>query len=90
MSMDRSLRLKTSLARHRNVLSRAERVLLLQAQDKWRDDMSPLGMPKVGNRKARAAAKKKEEKVEAGAAAPAAAAAAPAAASAKTAAAPKK
>ncbi|TWT43814.1 hypothetical protein RAS1_02140 [Phycisphaerae bacterium RAS1] len=81
MSMDRSLRLKTSLARHRNVLSRAERVLLLQEQEKWRNDMSPLGMPKVGNRKVRAAAKKKEEKAEEGAAA-APGAAAPAAAAA--------
>lgn len=51
MSIDRTLRLKSSLARHRNVLSRAERVYKLKSLDSWKEDYSPLGMPKVGNRK---------------------------------------
>lgn len=51
MSIDRTLRLKSSLARHRNVLTRAERVFKLQAQESWKEDDTPIGMRKVGNRK---------------------------------------
>lgn len=58
MSIDRSLRLKSSLERHRNVLSRAERVALLQDQDKWDDRQSALGLPKVSHRKAKTGRKK--------------------------------
>ena len=52
MSLDRSLRIAGGLVRHRNVLTRAERVAKLKENGKF--DMkndSPLGMPKVGNRK---------------------------------------
>lgn len=59
MSIDRSLRMKSSLERHRNVLTRAERVALLKEQDKWGDDMTGLGLPKVSHRKAAAGGKKK-------------------------------
>jgi small basic protein (TIGR04137 family) len=52
MPIDRSLRVKSSLERHRNVLSRAERVAQLQDQDKWGDRQSALGLPKVAHRKA--------------------------------------
>lgn len=76
MSIDRSLRLKSSLVRHRNVLTRAERVAYLMEHDRW-DRESPIGLPKIANRKAKAAAKKKAEKVE-GEAAVAAPEAAPA------------
>ncbi len=58
MSLDRSLRLKSSLERHRNVLSRAERVAALIAQERFSDDMSPIGLPKVSHRKASAGKKK--------------------------------
>lgn len=51
MSIDRTLRLKSSLARHRNVLTRAERVYKLKSLENWAEDDSPIGMPKVGNRK---------------------------------------
>lgn len=75
MSLDRSLRIKSSLQRHRNVLSRAERIEQLKVQEKWREDQSALGLPKVGHRKARAGKKKaKEEAAEGAAATPAAAA----------------
>jgi small basic protein (TIGR04137 family) len=85
MSIDRSLRLKDALVRHRNVLTRAERIEKLQDEEKWDDDRSVLGLPKVGHRKARTkkVAKVKEEGAEGevvGAeGAPAAAGAAPAA-----------
>ena len=88
MSLDRSLKTGSGLSRHRNVLSRAERILRLTEKGKF--DMAtsnPMNLPKVGNRKAAVAkAVKKEVAAEgapgaAGAAAPAAGAkaAAPAA-----------
>ena len=67
MSIDRSLRLKSSLERHRNVLSRAERVATLQDQEKWGERQSALHLPKVAHRKAKAG-RKKAAKAEAAAA----------------------
>jgi len=61
MSIDRSLRGKSSLARHRNVLSRAERIAKLKADGRWDESQSALGLPKVAHRKGRAGKKKKEE-----------------------------
>ena len=85
MSIDRSLRSKTSLVRHRNVLSRAERITKLKDQDRWEEQMSALGLPKIAHRKVKAT--KKKAKVagpaEAGAEGAAAAPAAPAAGAAK-------
>lgn len=72
MSVDRSLRLKASLSRHRNVLTRAERVARLKDAGHWDENRGALGLPKVGHRKAKAAAKKKEAPgTEAAAATPA-------------------
>ncbi len=64
MSIDRSLRSSNSLERHRNVLTRAERVATLQDQEQWKDDMTPLGLPKVSHRKAKAGGKKKAKAAE--------------------------
>ncbi len=64
MSVDRTLRIQSSLARHRNVLSRAERVAKLEAQELWTEDATVLSMPKVANRKVKAG-KKKSKKEEA-------------------------
>ncbi|MEW6250768.1 MAG: small basic protein [Planctomycetota bacterium] len=58
MSVDRSLRVKSSLERHRNVLSRAERITLLQHEEKWPEGRSPLHLPKVAHRKGKAGRKK--------------------------------
>jgi small basic protein (TIGR04137 family) len=83
MSIDKSLRRKNSLERARNVLTRGERILQMQKEDRWLDGRSPYGLPKVKVVKIVVKkAKKKEEKAEEGAegATPAAgAAAAPAA-----------
>lgn len=52
MSLDNSLRMSNQMARHRNVLTRAERVERLKREGQFdlkKDD--PLGLPKVGNRK---------------------------------------
>jgi small basic protein (TIGR04137 family) len=58
MSVDRSLRSKSSLARHRNVLTRAERVATLQDQGRWDGSTHAIGLPKVAHRKAKAGKKK--------------------------------
>jgi len=47
MSIDKSLRRKNTLARARSVLNRAERIKLLQEQDRWTEGRSPFGLPKV-------------------------------------------
>jgi small basic protein (TIGR04137 family) len=62
MSLDRSLKTSSTLAKHRNVLKRAERIAKLKEAGRWSDEQStPTHLPKVGNRKV--AAGKKEKKV---------------------------
>lgn len=78
MSLDRSLKGSGSLAKHRNVLSRAERIT--QLSDKGSFDMSmsdPLGLPKVANRKVVTGAKAAKKAEAAAAAAEAEAGGAP-------------
>jgi len=80
MSQHRSLKSASSLVRHRNVLTRAERLDKLQSEEKWTDSKSVYGLPKVAHRKMELAKPVKEEAAEgAEGAAPAAGAAAPAA-----------
>lgn len=52
MSIDRSLRIKGSLKRHRNVLSREERINVLKKEERWGDGDKVTGLPKVAHRKA--------------------------------------
>src|SRR5689334_23136228 len=79
MSLDRSLKSASSLVRHRNVLTRAERLERLKEAEKWDDNKnSPLGLPKVANRKVDTGKGGGKEAAEEGAA-PAAGGAAPAA-----------
>lgn len=61
MSIDRSLKIKGALTRHRNVLSRAERVEQLKDEEKWAEGDSVLGLPKVAHRKSHAGKKEKAE-----------------------------
>jgi small basic protein (TIGR04137 family) len=76
MSMDPSLKSASSLVRHRNVLTRAERLAQLTEEEKWNDSKSVYGLPKVGHRKLEVGKAVKEEGAEgaavAGAAVPAA------------------
>ena len=66
MSLDISLKGKSSLERHRNVLKRSERVAVLEDNDKWTEEKSSVfGLVKVGHRKA-VAAKKAPKAAEAG------------------------
>ena len=71
MSLDKSLRSRNSLIRHRNVLTRAERLEKLQEEESWSEGTSVLGLPKVVHRKAalvkKDKAKTEEAAVEAGA-----------------------
>lgn len=83
MSLDRSLKSASSLVRHRNVLTRAERLVQLKDEEKWDEAKSVFGLPKVGHRKQEVGGKAEKEEAAEGAvpgAAPAAggAAAAPA------------
>ncbi len=82
MTMDKSLRVRRGLIRSRGVLTRAERITRLQEADRWKEDQSALGLPKV--RVYKLTVKKKKKKKEEGeegaeGATPAAAAAKPAA-----------
>ena len=51
MSLDRSLKSANALIRHRNVLSRDERLTLLKEQEKWEEGRSLFALPKVAHRK---------------------------------------
>lgn len=65
MSLDRSLKSGSGLDKHRNVLTRPERVAKLVKAGKFdlsKDD--PTGIPKVLNRRVSAGGKKKKEKTE--------------------------
>ena len=46
MSQHRSLKGSSSVGAKRNVLKRFERVKMLQADGKWKDSNSPIGLPK--------------------------------------------
>lgn len=62
MSIHRSLVAKGRLRRHRNVLSRAERLERLREQGRWKEGDSIYHLPKVGNIMPKAKAKKKAAK----------------------------
>jgi len=83
MSIDPSLKLKNALVRHRNVLTRAERIDVLKDEERWNEGDPVTGLPKVAHRKSAAGKKGKggpDEAAAAGAAvAPGATAPAPAA-----------
>jgi len=60
MSIDPSLKVKGALSRHRNVLTRAERIEKLKDEELWSEGDSLLGLQKVGHRKSHAGRKAKE------------------------------
>ena len=80
MSIDKSLRRKNQLVRSRNVLTRGERIKVLQDEERWPEGRSPYNLPKVRVMKAAKKPKKaaKEETAETTEEASAAAAGAPA------------
>ena len=52
MSRDKSLKSKDTLQRHRNVLTRAERIEHLKETGRWTEGSTAVGLPKVVHRKA--------------------------------------
>lgn len=66
MSLHRSLKTKpAALNQHRNVLTRAERIVRMKGDGKFDpEEDSPLGMPKVANRQVVAGKKKKAKEEE--------------------------
>jgi small basic protein (TIGR04137 family) len=62
MSMDKSLKSKSVLERHRNVLTRAERVERLKDLGQWTDESTAIALPKVAHRKAAVGKKGKTKK----------------------------
>lgn len=60
MSIDRSLKVKGALSRHRNVLTRAERIERLKDEERWSEGDPLLGLPKVSHRKSHAGRKAAE------------------------------
>lgn len=66
MSIDKSLRRKNQLERSRNVLTRGERIKILQADERFPDGRSPFNLPKVRVLKVAKKSKKaaKEEAAE--------------------------
>lgn len=70
MSIDRSLKTGSGLVRHRNVLTRPERIERLKTAKRFDPEKhSPLGLPKVAHRKVVTGAKaaKKQEAAAEGA-----------------------
>ncbi len=66
MSLDPSLKVAGGLSRHRNVLTRDERLAKLKETESWEEGKSVFGLPKVANRSVKVGkkAKKKEEAAE--------------------------
>ena len=60
MSIDPSLKIKGALTRHRNVLTRAERIAKLIEEERWSEGDSLLGLEKVAHRKSHAGRKDKD------------------------------
>ncbi len=67
MSLHKSLVSKAGLTRHRNVLKRTERILKLQEDEKWQEDQSVFGLPKVRTMKMKKKAKVKAKAEDAAA-----------------------
>lgn len=57
MSLDKSLRTSGTLSRHRNVLTRAERIRLLEENGKWNAEEGVFGLVKVAHRKSKVGGK---------------------------------
>lgn len=60
MSIHRSLKSSSALERHRNVLTRAERIKILKEEEKWQEGRSVFGLPKVAHRKVSVGGKEKK------------------------------
>lgn len=64
MAIDKSLKRANRLQRSRNVLKREERIEKLKFEEKWAEDQSPFGLPKVRVVKTVIGKKKKKKSAE--------------------------
>ncbi|MCG8649271.1 MAG: small basic protein [Pirellulales bacterium] len=64
MTMDRSLKVQAGAIKTRNVLTRAERIARLKELDRFDEEASVVGMPKVRVQKVSLKKKKKVKKTE--------------------------
>ena len=64
MTIDKSLKVKRGLLRSRNVLKRDERIAKLKEADRWGEDSTVYGLPKVRVVKISLKKKKKVKKEE--------------------------
>ena len=64
MTIDKSLKVKGGMIKVRNVLKRGERLAKLKEADKFGENSSPLGLPKVRVMKLSLKKKKKVKKEE--------------------------
>jgi len=62
MSLDRSLKAGSALIRHRNVLTRTERLAKLDEEERFKEGDSVFGLPKVAHRSTKVGKKTKEKK----------------------------
>ncbi len=62
MTIDKSLKVKRGMNTNRSVLTRVERIKVLQDNGRWEELESPLGLPKVRVRKLTMKKKKKKSK----------------------------
>lgn len=71
MTLHKSLKSRDTMKRHRSVLTRAERITILEDESRWEDGESVFGLPKVRQyvmkRRHGKAAEKEEEGAEAAA-----------------------
>lgn len=74
MSIDKSLKRKSGIVQVRSVLTRVERITKMKEEEKWKEGMSPYGIPKTRVVKVMLKKPKKAKAAEGeeGAAAPAA------------------
>jgi len=64
MTMDRSLKVQAGAIKSRNVLTRTERIARLKELDRFNEEASVVGMPKVRVMKVSLKKKKKVKKTE--------------------------
>ena len=64
MSLDKSLKGGDRLTRHRNVLTRVERIEQLKETGLWTEESKAMGLPKVVHRKVNVGKKDKAKKQE--------------------------
>ena len=62
MTIDKSLRVRAGMIRNRNVLTRAERLVRLIENERWSEEESVYGIPKVSVQKIALKKKKKVKK----------------------------